>query len=61
MLTLEVLEDLNHIKPIETQPHSYTATTYLRTITGSGKSELLITSGKSHKDFIDQMMDGLEL
>ena len=36
------------------------ATIFSPTITGSGRSEPLIISGKFLKDFIDQMTDGLE-
>ena len=60
MLTLEELEDLNHIRLTETQLHSPIATICSSTTTGSGKSEHLTISGKFLKECIDQTMDGLE-
>ena len=60
MLTLEELEDLNHIRQTEIQLHSPIATICSLMITGSGRLEHQTTSGKFPKECIDQMTDGLE-
>ena len=59
--TSEVPTDLSQDKPKETQMPLHTAITSLRTTTGSGEWEPLITFTKSHADWVDLTTDGLEL